>query len=432
MSKLLNSEIPERIQVNLSRQISIADGVMSFGEFNDYPQIMEKLIDGSPTASGAANMLARFLSGVGFEADINDIVIGQDEKGKDITVLRLLRNVASSSARNNGYFIKVDYAFSNVSENNLNVVPVIRKLAHVPFKKCRFSASDDADYSPIVYKYDKWEDTSKSFSFNALSVRSQANSKKGITTPVGYHVFNPKKGVLKSQVEHGNFKGQMFFHFFDERYFYPLSIFDSTYLDMDTEQQISIYENNEVRNGFVNHTIVGLSPALDPEQRKANKEHWEGILGSNANKLTIYEMAHAPDGAGIDKNSAVSVQEVKTNIDPELYEGLTSRVQKRIMRCAHNVPSILVDYENGSKLGTTSGEAFKESVNIYNALTNEIRIELGRSLGELLSKFDDARLKSNTNWEIAPLTLTEFETNNENNAVTNIPTTEGDKANKQQ
>ena len=90
--RLLLKELDKRVGVNVDRSI-LADGVsgcMTFGEKNDYPQIMERLIDGSVTAKAAASIFAKFLTGEGFSDEINQQVVGYDAKHKKITVRRLL------------------------------------------------------------------------------------------------------------------------------------------------------------------------------------------------------------------------------------------------------------------------------------------------------------------------------------------------------
>ena len=59
--------------------------------------------------------------------------------------------------------------------------------------------------------------------------------------------------------------------FFDPEYLYPLSMIDSVYLDCDTEAQISIFRNTEIRNGFQGNNYYVDARAENPEGRAKNK-----------------------------------------------------------------------------------------------------------------------------------------------------------------
>ena len=89
--KLVKTELENRLITKLDKSINVngANGIMSFGEKNDYPQIMERIINSSVTAKSSADIYARFLTGEGFESDINNIVIGKDARSKEVTILQL-------------------------------------------------------------------------------------------------------------------------------------------------------------------------------------------------------------------------------------------------------------------------------------------------------------------------------------------------------
>ena len=80
--RLLNIEIDDRVKVKLDKSIKVDDlnGIMKFGENNDYPYIIEKLINGSITAKASANTYSKFLVGNGFAPEINSIIIGKKER----------------------------------------------------------------------------------------------------------------------------------------------------------------------------------------------------------------------------------------------------------------------------------------------------------------------------------------------------------------
>ena len=49
--KLLKNEVEKRLTVSLNKKMydDITSGIMNYGEFNDYPQVIERLILGSQT-----------------------------------------------------------------------------------------------------------------------------------------------------------------------------------------------------------------------------------------------------------------------------------------------------------------------------------------------------------------------------------------------
>src|SRR6056297_2208510 len=150
--KLLNPDVDERLKVDrvkLDRKMATNDvaEVMNFGENNDYPNVIEKVVQSSVTASAIRNINARFLSGMGFENEaINDIVVSRDIKQKPITVKDLLRQAAASAALNWGVYIKT----------KVNASGKIANPEVLPFKNCRFGKVDDSGYIAKVLYYDKW------------------------------------------------------------------------------------------------------------------------------------------------------------------------------------------------------------------------------------------------------------------------------------
>ena len=172
--RLLNKEVDSRITIRPSKKITINDqtlpGLMFFGENNDYPQLMEKLILGSVTAIGSSSVYANFLTGHGFKnPDVNKAIIGKDSKGKDVTVMGLLAMGAGSISVNKGYYV----------QTNINARAEIKDCRLVPFKDSRFIKPDDTGYAAKIAVYDNWQkDKSKKYDKDKI---------------VTYNVFNLQK-----------------------------------------------------------------------------------------------------------------------------------------------------------------------------------------------------------------------------------------------
>ena len=386
--RLLNKEVDSRITIRPSKKITINDqtlpGLMFFGENNDYPQLMEKLILGSVTAIGSSSVYANFLTGHGFKnPDVNKAIIGKDSKGKDVTVMGLLAMGAGSISVNKGYYV----------QTNINARAEIKDCRLVPFKDSRFIKPDDTGYAAKIAVYDNWQkDKSKKYDKDKI---------------VTYNVFNLQKDALLAQIKKAGgikkYKGQIYFQFFDDRFFYPLSTFDASYLDCDSEAQISLYENRTLRNGFFDKIIVSTSPGGTDDEQKVFVNKVTDMLGPDGDNILVVETDVDEEGE-IDTKRAIKIDVVETKVKPALFNTISESIANKIRITAGGIPKILIDYEGGKIFGL-SGESITVAANYFNAITAKERKLFGDSIGEILSNFKNPVLRNNTDWEIVPLNL---------------------------
>ena len=395
--KLSTANTEKRVTIELNRSIApsdVAGGVMMFGKLNDYPQTIESIVLGSPTGKSVLNIYTKFLAGEGFKAPINDIVVGRDFRGKPLTVRHVLRQAAASVALNNGVFIH-----TNKTQENK-----VKNCVVMPFKSARFNKPDGTGYSSKVLINKFWADKS--------------NFKKANT--VDYDIFtNDTNAFAKQLVKCGGldkYKGQMFFQFWEDSYLYPLSPFDSVYLDCDTEQQVSLFMNREIRNGFIATTILRVAECATEEDEQKIIDRVTNATGADGTRVLLMIDEINRETGEITKNGAFAVDKIESNINDKLFENWEQSLSGKIRR-ALNVPSIFLDYDS-NKLGGTSGEAIIQATNSYNAQTRDSRNLLSETLKELFLSFDNEELRNNTNWEIKPLTLYD-------NGSTNISATAG-------
>jgi hypothetical protein len=386
--RLKNSEIDDRVKIKLDKSIRKEDkgvnGLMTFGENNDYPQVIEKAINGSVTAKAAANIYAKFLTGQGFENEaINNIQVGTDSRGKKITMLSLLRQACMSVANNNGFYVHCN---ENLSRE---VVDVHLK----PFKNCRFAKPDDTGYSAKILVYDNWDKD-----------RSRRYKKEDIKE---FNVFNLDDKVFTEQINNvggiEKFKGQIYFQFLDNDFFYPLSPFDSAFLDCDTEDQISLFKNRTIRNGFFDKTVFSIIPGGTEEEQEAYVDKVKSLLGPDGDTSLVVE-TDVDDQGNIDTEKAIKIDTIKANINDKLFENWEKNLSNNIRKAVKGIPAILIDYEESS-LGTTSGEAIIQATNYYNALTKDDRSLISEAFEEIFKNFKNDLLKNNENWEIKELNL---------------------------
>lgn len=389
--RLLNKEVDKRLITKLDRTITVDNvkGIIRFGENNDYPQIIEKIVNGSITAKSISKVYSRFLFGQGFEnTEINDIIIGKDSKYKDITLKKLLSQVSKSIALNNGSYIHV----------NINRDKEIVDAKLVPFKYIRFQNPDSNGYSAKLLSHINWEKDP-----DLKSIKNISFDKKEIKI---YDAFNLNESAFYALVGENidTYQGQIYSLFMDDLYIYPLSPFDPTYLDADTEAQISIFKNRQIRNGMFDKTVFRIQSPENDEERDELSRTIKGFLGADSDNVLLLEDEIDPTTGEIKKNGAFAIDTIPTNVNPELFNSWERSLQNNIRKSIGAVPEILIDYEAG-KLGTTSGEAFKIAVDFYNAMTIDDRAEIENSFKEIFSNSVNPLLKNNTNWKIKPLSL---------------------------
>ena len=390
-------EIDKRVQTKVDRSITTDTnrGIVKFGEDNDYPQKMERLILSSNDARAIANIYAKFLVGKGFENEaINKVVVGKDARGKKITLLSLLRQFADSASFNNGGYIHVN--------KNIDNQTGAAKL--IPFKYCRFSEPDTQGFSGKIGVYENWE-KDKDAKFDKSKVRF-------------YDIFSENKEVFLEQIAKvgalEKHKGQIYFQFFDNNYLYPLSPFDPVYLDCDTQAQISIFKNNQIRNGFTDKVIFRV--AGDEDAVDTLTEGITKMMGADGDNAVIIEDVIDPATNKINKEAQVVVESVKTNINDKLFETWEKSLTNNIRKSNKALPAVLIDYEE-SKLGTTSGEGITQAMNFYNAMTADDRSLISEMFKEIFSNSMFPELQANQNWNIKPLSIEAYATNNPTTAA---------------
>lgn len=385
--KLISKEIDKRVEIKPTKLIKRVDdgvnGLMYFGTHNDYPQLMEKLINGSVTAKACANVYSKFLAGAGFEVGgLNKIIVGKDARGKDITVQKFLRQVTKSLSKNSGAYIHLNY------NREGKIVNVHLK----PFKYCRFALTDDTGYAAKIMVYENWDKDS--------NIKYDPKNKA-----VSFNVFNP--GAVKEQIKKAGdmdkYKGQIYFLFTDDEYLYPVSLFDEVYLEMDTEAQLALFRNRQTRNGFFKKTIIRIQESLGEDQKKELADNARASLGADGDGLWIIEDELNENGE-FSNAQGFAVSQLDSNLDDEKFQNWDPKISNNIRKAAKGMPAVLIDYEE-NKLGTTSGEALIQATNYYNAITQDDRTEVEEAFAEIFKNFNDPTLANNTNWRIKPLSI---------------------------
>lgn len=385
--RLVKNEIDKRVDVRLDKSIKSDGnnnlGIMKFGENNDYPQIIERLVNGSITAKSISNIYSKFLTGKGFEnEEINNQVIGVDSRGKSITISSLLRQVADSIAMFNGCYI----------HNNVNLSNDIVNSKLVPFKDVRFSKIDSVGYTAKLAVYKNWD---KEVKFDSKEI-----SWFNVTTN-NFDAFISQVNEVEN-IE--NYNGQIFFHFLDNQFIYPLSPFDPVYMDCDTESQISLFKNRQIRNGLLDKVVFRVqSPSTDSDRQDLHNGI-RSFIGADGDNVLILEDEIDPSTGEIKKAGAFVIDKIESSINDKLFESWEKALMNNIRKANKALPSVLIDYDE-SKLGSTSGEGITQAVNFYNAMTFDDRQSISEMFKEIFSRSINPVLRSNTNWTIKELSL---------------------------
>lgn len=385
--RLVKVDLDKNLIIKLDRSIRSdkSNGIMSYGENNDYPELIERIVNNSVTAKSVARIYAKFLTGDGFvDEELNKIVIAKDHRGKKITLRSLLSQASNSISYFNGVYFHC----------NVNLNRKIGSVKLAPFKHCRFEKLDDSGYTAKIAVYDNWQkDKDVKFDKNKI---------------VFYNVFNLEKKAFAEQIKSvggdiDNYKGQIYFHFFDNQYIYPLSSFDSVYMDCDTEYQVQLFKNRCIRNGMFDKVVILVTPLGNETEKDELREKIKSFIGPDGDSVLLMESKVDPETNELKTDKDFKIDKIEANVNPRLFENWEKGLANNIRKSMSAIPAILIDYEE-SKLGTTSGEAIDQACNFYNQMTQDDRNQLSEIFKEIFSNSADDKLK-NANFEIKKLNL---------------------------
>jgi hypothetical protein len=294
------------------------------GDDNNYPEIIDRLINNSVTAKRGVSIVKTFILGKGF-VEKNDMIVNED---KNLTLFQFCQLYAESVARQGGAFIHINYYVDGS----------IRTLDVLPYSHCRIGKKDDNDYyGKIVVK--DWEDAK--------------------SEPKCFDVYNDRMNVLFSQFERDgieNYKGQVLF-VNPSPFVYPLSKLDPVCNDADSEAQVSVYKNISLRKGFFGKQLVITAPFTDGSMDPTSREYQEAMTergnfrknlkefvgASNADGLMHLEM----DLMGEDIEKTIVFKTIDSNIDDRIFAHTEESISNNIA-IAFGVPQALIKPNNGS------------------------------------------------------------------------------------
>lgn len=341
------------------------------GEHNNYPDIVERLIEESVTASQCSDLMSDYVSGRGFGDAFNDLILNS----KDLTTgMEFVNQIAKSWVDHKGVFIHV-----NFNANYEIIDPSV-----LPFTDCRIGKKDDDNYAGKILVCDDWTDSKKARQAKAIDI------------------YNPRKEVIQAQIEAAGgidqYKGQILY-VKDAQKIYPLSRIHPVMNDADSEAQTSVFKNRSLRKGFFGKTMVVTKPLVDSSlrgvddpayneqlnQRDELKKTLNQFLGAeNVDGLLLAEMEFESD----DIEKELLFKNIDSNIDDKIFAHTERSVSENIRAVFKNIPAPLVRSQDGALFGS-SGEAIKEMKLFYQDQTENDRMKVQEIVRTIMSRYKD-------------------------------------------
>jgi len=334
--------------------------ILVYGENNEYPEVIDRLISNSSTAKCVRDVMAKFIHGLGFENEaLNDIITGQNQFNDDINLVELDRSISSDLASYNGF-----YCFISRSINFQ-----VSKSEKMKFGAIRLGKTDDN--GRISYAVLRQKRYQKLDFLRAYSLFSE--SKETIS-----------ERIEKLKASKKAYQGEFFVGYFDMANIYPISPFHATQYDMDSESLISVHRNTELANGMSPKTIITVAEASEYDERTDKegntiKTPIEGgiagavkeFVGTSGAKVMVLSTKVNEETGKIDQDGSFIATNIASNIDSETYDQWEKAFENHIRRQACNMPSILFEYETGKLGGGTKAEDIMTAIEFYNSQVND-------------------------------------------------------------
>ena len=376
---------PKRNEIKENKQ----DGIFNNGADNAYPQLIERIINGSVSARTASDMLKKFLIGNGFEQEwLNSAIVHKGIMG-EVTLYDLLSQVCGNIAKHRGAYIQVQW----------NMNGKITSLKHIPYRDVRLGKSDSNGYSGKLHVYQNWDGQ---------------NGKVDKTKIRKIDIFNPILDVIKTQMQQDRWQGQVAFLYLDDEYVYPLATIDCVREDADTENQIGMFKNGELRRGFFAKYIMYHTAFENEQDQHQFKADIEKNMGGDHETSMILMPAEFNEDGTFRSESNVRLEKIEQNHNDKIFESFESSVKKNICKAHLGIPNFLIDSSDSSNFAQ-SGASFVEGFNFYNTQTKEWRMKIGQWFGKIMKHHEDPALAT-ADYKISPLSYepTAINTNPQN------------------
>lgn len=371
-SKLIQAYKEERIEI-----FNKKFGVIFDGEDNLKSLAVENIIDSSPTAFQCADTYSTFLAGAGFEIDLSNVNLSEDEFEK-YNPNNLLFDVCDVLGYQQGVYVLVGYN-ANYEKDSFKIIP---------YTLCKVGKKDTNDFSgKILVSKKGW---GKSLKKEEIDI---------------FDVYNPRSEVIQAQVEAcegwENYKGQIHFFKLSKKTTYPKSLIERAYLFADVENQIGLYYNGTVKRGFENTTMIRHRKFPNRQDQEAFEENIKKLSGlENASSKLVVEDDWDDER---EKSGNFKFDTIVNDVKAEKYAHFENSSSNFIRKAFKNIPPSIIDMVSG-KLGHTSADDLKMAQSIYNSIISKDQEKVETFFSELFRNYKDA-INPTGSWTIKQYAL---------------------------
>ncbi|WAX10326.1 hypothetical protein BV57P2_00018 [Phocaeicola phage BV57P2] len=353
----------KRIQLIVERALKLSantgDKIITYGDGNLYPQEIANLIYASKTASAAVEKMTENIICEGFKNEefknmTNDNGLNMDD---------ILENTANDLARFKGWAWIVQYGLREGG-----YVPV--GVYNVPFEYVRAEKSENYLKDPKIYKwrvFNNWD-------------RQTVKATQVMQNSTVYNTYDPKNAPNEIADCGGleNYNGQLLYVNLCTTRPYPISTFHSVRNEMDAENKNGRYVSRTLGRGFHMCSIVTHGEfETDQEQQDFTDTLTEMMGSENAGSVLTVRNNNIEQ-----KDKFITVDQLGSPIDRELYKAYVEPLRKDIAISAYNIPLPLID-SSLLTFSNASGEVIKELQKVYRNSLSKVRQRISRELAQM-------------------------------------------------
>ena len=353
----------KRIQLIVERALKLSantgDKIITYGDGNLYPQEIANLIYASKTASAAVEKMTENIICEGFKNEefrniTNDNGLNMDD---------ILENTANDLARFKGWAWIVQYGLREGG-----YVPV--GVYNVPFEYVRAEKSENYLKDPKIYKwrvFNNWD-------------RQTVKATQVMQNSTVYNTYDPKNAPNEIADCGGleNYNGQLLYVNLCTTRPYPISTFHSVRNEMDAENKNGKYVSRTLGRGFHMCSIVTHGEfETDQEQQDFTDTLAEMMGSENAGSVLTVRNNNIEQ-----KDKFITVDQLGSPIDRELYKAYVEPLRKDIAISAYNIPLPLID-SSLLTFSNASGEVIRELQKVYRNSLSKVRQRISRELAQM-------------------------------------------------
>lgn len=320
-----------------STQVDHAGKYLPFGLHDNFPNHLNKLIQGSPTATSCLSTWADFIAGEGFNEgeDLENLKV--NKSGLTFYQFHCIQSL--SFAKNWGVATLVKY--NRVGQNT--------EWFDLPFGSCRLAEPDSSGLiSKIIYN-----------PYFGTPLYRHKDS-------VVYDAYNPSAAI--DQAKDPKWKGQIYWYGIrdDKDPFYPIPDHFSAEHWMSVEKNAAVYFDDQLENGFLQDTIMKMIG--DPNDPSGMKDGNENDIPKG--KAFDQEMTSNFAGAknrhrilamwGNSKEEWPELEAFPNSGNPDLFRVQDEHAIKKIT-IATKVPGVLANIQDTNNF---SGEQIRPAVRL--------------------------------------------------------------------